>query len=60
MTPLPDLTTYQDPEALTPPDLDLCPYCDRTDGHEPGCSEAAEGEPSYRYTPTRWNEEHPW
>lgn len=30
MNALPDLTTYQDPEALTPPDdPDTCPSCNR-------------------------------
>ncbi|UQN29462.1 hypothetical protein [Brachybacterium kimchii] len=60
MTPIPDLITYQDPEVLTPPEppADACPYCDRIEGHEPDCSEAADWTPS-RFTPGRWNEEHP-
>ncbi|UEJ83969.1 hypothetical protein Bra3105_06565 [Brachybacterium halotolerans subsp. kimchii] len=73
--PLPETRTYADIGALAPepPDFDItrayydgpagtpCPVCSTPKpSHEPGCSEAPEGEPSYRYTPTRWNEEHPW
>lgn len=60
MTPLPETRTYADIGAFAPdPPADTCPYCDRAEGHEPDCSEAADFTPA-RYTPGRWNEEHPW
>ena len=46
---LPDLNTYQDPEAVTPPDA--CPDCGARAGHETWCppnlSESARRELDY-------------
>ncbi|WP_152353288.1 hypothetical protein [Brachybacterium subflavum] len=60
MTPIPDVADYVALGLMAPdPPADACPYCDRTGGHEPDCSESGDFTPS-RYTPTRWKEEHPW
>jgi hypothetical protein len=49
--PIPDVRDYIALGLMAPEPVDndaACPYCERTEGHEADCSEAADFTPHYR------------